>query len=414
GEYIVITNLPDNTHYTLKEVNSDRYLTQYQRGTHKHVDGNQVDILEGGVKYSYLADNNPDPISAKDYNYVRFTNGPVIKTEISPGDGAGVQVGDEIVYDIEWANDQQGNSDIVITDTLDEGLDFVGARFGSGENAGDWWDGEGTFTSPSGNTITCDEHRRTITWTRHSQEEGASGIVSLKVIVNEKALKEEETEGKFGTNTPRVENYAVLVNNETKTELKTNTVENPVWEPIKNEIDPGQGVPVVPQKVVTYTISWKNYLNEPAGVVVRDPLDFNVEYVPDSAQAFYGDYSQENESSVETAAISTFTDANDGNRTVIKWDLGEQAAGAEGYVTFQVKVKESAISEGVIWNWGYVQIGNKPEIETNHIDNPILSYELPYAGGIGTTVFMAGGCAMVFGSLLAGYAILRRRKSNNH
>ncbi len=64
----------------------------------------------------------------------------------------------------------------------------------------------------------------------------------------------------------------------------------------------------------------------------------------------------------------------------LTWDLGTQPSGAEGYVEFDVTVNENAIAVdntavGEIWNWGYVTVGNRPEVETNHIWNPVPTYE---------------------------------------
>ncbi len=121
GEYIVISNLPDNTHYTIEEIATPGYVTYFQKGNHRHVNGQQVDSLESAVSYGHIAGNIPR-IDAAVNNMVRFTNGPAVKTEVTPGDGQTVVVGDEIIYEIEWGNDQGGEAEVVITDVLDEGV----------------------------------------------------------------------------------------------------------------------------------------------------------------------------------------------------------------------------------------------------------------------------------------------------
>ncbi len=425
GEYIVISNLPDNTHYTLEEklTEDQSYLTQYELGKHSHTDAGQEDKILTSSKYDHTA-GDPIRIDGDELNYVRFTNGPVIKSEVNPGDGAGVRVGDEIIYDIEWGNDRHEVADVVITDTLDEGLDFIGAKFDSGATEDDWWIWNGTdnsYTSEKGNQIVYAPDTRTVKWTRHSQASEASGTVSLKVKVNERALEDESEEGKFGTSDPRVENKATLVLNGHS--IDTNTVENPVWEPVKEELTPGQSVPVQTGDEITYTITWKNYLSYPADVVIRDPLDENVDYVfdiaenvqTDSAKAYFGPPPEKGEDPdpaklVKEAVIKYYgrDSAEEGKKHTIYWNLGRQEPGAEGYVIFKVKVKSDAVVKGVVWNWGYVQVGNKPEIETNHIDNPIYGYRLPDTGGEGTTAYIVSG---VFLTVVSIGALRRKKKA---
>ncbi len=60
---------------------------------------------------------------------VEFTNHKNPKDEISPGEGEVVGVGDEITYEITWDNYEDQAADVVITDKLDPGVDFVSASF---------------------------------------------------------------------------------------------------------------------------------------------------------------------------------------------------------------------------------------------------------------------------------------------
>ncbi len=407
GEYIVVTGLPDDTHYTINEAATGNYVTQYQKGNHYHVGDEQVNILDGPIRYNHEV-GNPYRINAEDYNLVRFINGLALKTEVDPRDGEGVQIGQNILYDIEWGNDRNTVADVTITDPLDEGVDFVGAAFKDREGniLGEWWYGTGDGYTNDLGSINYDPVTRTVTWTWKHQESEATGVVSLQVRVNEKALAAETQPGKFGTTSPRVENQATIrVGNDHV--IKTDIVENPVWMPIKTELTPGQGKAVLPGKEITYTITWRNYLIHSAAVAVRDPLDHRVDYVAGSAKAYYR--TEIDGMVIDTEIPNTAINYDSDGHTVY-WDLGVQPSDAEGYVIFTVKVKENAAPEDIIWNWGYVQVGNKPEIETNHIDNPIIGYELPQTGGIGSIVFYISGAGIMSVSLIAGYILWRKRR----
>ncbi len=48
-----------------------------------------------------------------------------------------VKVGDTFTYTIHWANSTDGEADVIITDTLEDGLDFVSARYQYGKNKDD-------------------------------------------------------------------------------------------------------------------------------------------------------------------------------------------------------------------------------------------------------------------------------------
>lgn len=419
GEYIIIFNLPGDdesdgiigidTYYSIRELRTDNdgFVTQYAIGTHGHskpYDVSQIDTLFSAARYddSVGVENR---IHLRTYNYVLFTNSPLLKTEISPGNGKGVYVGEEIVYEIEWANDTHSTTDIIVTDPLDEGVDFVGAALYSSASADEydkWWTYDGTenvYTDIADNfTITYDPETHTVIWRLRNRGSESYGIVSLRVRVNKKALNEETDPGSFGTTTARVENYAT-VQIDTRL-LTTNTVENPVWVPIKDEPTPGAGTTVSENDELFYTITWKNYLNEPASVTVRDPLDNRVSYLTNTAKVYYGVYGGE-VSQVKNALISY-----DAETHTLRWDLGVQPAGAEGYVCFSVKVNETDAVGGVVWNHGYVKVGDDREIETNHINNPIYGYVLPATGGIGREVYPAIGVVLI----LFSTALLLRNK----
>lgn len=406
GQYLVVSGLPPGTEYTIEEVDGgNKYATVYQQGRHQHMgftdtEEESKEIIEeelGDVKrYSIkVSGRSSESDGSVVNNYVRFTNSPAIKREVSPGDKEGVQVGDEIIYEILWGNDAGETANVSVTDQLDAGLDFIGAKFGSGENTteSDWKISE---PDDNGKSFSYDPETRIVTWKLPRREAEEEGIVALKVRVNREALKDDEKV----VNTADV--YIGLKH------LITNEVENPVWEPEKTETDPGQGKALLIGNEVTYRITWKNYLSSASDIKIRDPLDVNVSYKLDSAAVYLNDSTV-----LDTAKFSTAEeqDENGAYRTVLYWELDNISPGTEGYVEFKVTVKESAVHVGEIWNWGYVKIGNKPEIETNHIDNPIYGYELPATGGIGNTVFVITGLTFVFGSMITGLVLRCRLKS---
>lgn len=75
GEYIVISNLPESTHYTIEEVGSESYKTYYQTGTHIHKDNKQIDNL--APTKIYIDSSNIERFNAKTTNYIKFTNAPL-------------------------------------------------------------------------------------------------------------------------------------------------------------------------------------------------------------------------------------------------------------------------------------------------------------------------------------------------
>ena len=78
-----------------------------------------------------------------------------------------IQVGDKLVYTIEWANTTGKEADVVITDKLSDGLTFVKASDGG----------------------KLGEDGKTVTWNLGKKDDGKSGTVTVTVQVNEAAVK---------------------------------------------------------------------------------------------------------------------------------------------------------------------------------------------------------------------------------
>ena len=103
--------------------------------------------------------------------------------------------------------------------------------------------------------------------------------------------------------------------------------------------------------VVTYEINWVNNATDDDGnltkatVTVTDAIPAGTELV---------------ENSISDKGTNT-----DGT---ITWNLGEQAAGASGTVSFKVKVTDAAV-EGAVDNQASITIGNNPAVDTNKTES---------------------------------------------
>ena len=219
-----------------------------------------------------------------------------------------VGVGDQLTYTIDWVNnavDETGapaKAEVKITDIVPKGTEYVSA------------DTNGVY-------------EETITWTLGEQEAGAFGTVSFVVKVLDSAggtAVENTAEITIGDNDPN----------------QTNTVTTNV--PGKDSVVEGDGELQV-GKVLTYTISYKNPEIEAATVIITDSIPEGLDYVDDSA----GEYASYN---AETRMLT--------------WKIADVQPGADGTVTFDARVNESA--ETVVENKATIQIGeNGPEYETD-------------------------------------------------
>ena len=230
------------------------------------------------------------------------------KTLLYPETGKAAAVGEEIGYSISWYNNSEDSARVVITDPLDEGVDFVSASNG------------GTYNSAT----------RTVTWDLQNRQPGSSGKVSLVVAVNEKALEEHlitnQADVRVGTGTAQ----------------KTDTVEVPVAEkPHKTLLYPETGKAAAVGEEIGYSISWYNNSEDSARVVITDPLDEGVDFVSASNGGTY----------------------NSATRTVT-WDLQNRPSGSSGKVSLVVAVNEKALEEHLVTNQADVRVGTDPSQKT--------------------------------------------------
>lgn len=223
-----------------------------------------------------------------------------------------VGVGDQLTYTIDWVNNAvdeatgaPAKAEVTIKDIVPAGTKYVSAN-----NEGDY-----------------DEGTNTITWTLGEQEAGASGTVSFVVEVLDIAGGTEvanQAEITVGNNAPNQTNTVT-----TKVPGKDSVVEE------GGELQVG--------KILTYTISYKNPEEEAATVTIKDIIPEGLDYVDGSA----GEFASYN---AETRTLT--------------WKIADVQPGAEGTVTFDARVNESA--ETVVENKAEIQIGgNDPTYSTD-------------------------------------------------
>ena len=304
---------PDGTTFEDEyELSEDNNWAVIVTGLPIYHEGAEIEYLwtETTALENYEAAREYDDTGRITYLVNRYIEVPH-KKETSPYEGTGelggVKVGDEITYEISYKNYTFMDADVVITDTLDENVEFVEARDGGAEADG------------------------IVTWTIKDVPAGKSGKVTLTVRVLETAKKSKGGEGKVVNGG---DSTTVIIN---ETEYHVETVTNPVpEEPHKKETDPYEGTGTLGGvKVgdeITYEISYKNYKSEAADVTIKDKLDKNVEFVSASDDGVYD---------------STHK---------VTWTLKDVPANTEGTVTLKVKVlegaKQSNGGEGKVVNGG--------------------------------------------------------------
>ncbi len=213
------------------------------------------------------------------------------KTETTPGDTKEVKAGDEITYEISYKNNNAVKADVVVTDALDAGVDFVSA------------DNNGVY----------DEDSHTVTWTLKDVAALTEGKVSLKVKVNDKAAVASTAASQYV-----VKNQAeVKVGNAAA--QKTETVTNPV-------------TPADRTRSISGTAWFEPHDDEDAGKNVLDVTDERLENV---IVKLYKEGGEAGDTLVDT----TKTDENGDYKFT---DIKE---GGEYYVVFEKLEKDGTVTQ---------------------------------------------------------------------
>lgn len=108
---------------------------------------------------------------------------------------------------------------------------------------------------------------------------------------------------------------------------------------------PGEGTKLKKGDKVTYEISYYNYLDTKADIVITDPIDDALVFVKANKGGVY----------------------KDGE---VVWKLKDVPAGEEGKVTIVLKLKDDLKKGGKVYNTATVKVGNDPEMSTNKVQNP--------------------------------------------
>lgn len=250
--------------------------------------------------------------------YKKPAQGKDVTAEGKPGtsiDGQLVQVGSKLVYTINWVNDAVDETGkavpaaVTITDVIPAGTAYV------------------KDSATNGGVYNADT--KTLTWDLGKQEANASGTVSFTVEVTEDALNNS------------VVNEADIQIGDNKHET---TSKPEVFVPGKTSADDNKG-DIQVGDVLTYTVSYANLGNESATVTITDKLPKGLTYVDGSASD---------------------SGSFDNRANTLTWTIEDVPAGKTGTVTFQARVNEGAITEG-IGNKAAVQIGDN-KVETNTTD----------------------------------------------
>ena len=249
--------------------------------------------------------------------YKKPTQGKGVTAEGNPGtsiNGQLVQVGSKLVYTINWVNDAVDESgkavaaDIVVRDQIPAGTAYV------------------EDSASDGGVYNADTN--TLTWNLDTQKANASGTVSFTVEVTEAALNN------------KVENQASIQIGENKIET---TSKPEVFVPGKKVEDANKG-DIQVGDVLTYTVSYANPGKDFATVTITDKLPKGLTYVDGSASGGGSFDKAENK---------------------LTWKINDVKAGAAGTVTFEARVNESALTNGIA-NTANVQLGDHtPVVDTN-------------------------------------------------
>jgi len=200
-------------------------------------------IVQVGAHNPYTTNTVINPVRPKDPVKMVSTNSEAGR------DGAMVKTGDLVTYNVVYMNYKETAASVVVTDLLPGGVDFVSAEYG------------GIY----------DEATHTVSWTFPDVASGGSGLVTLVVRVNESAVV-------------RIENYA-LMQVDAHAPLSTNIVVNPVSPNDPQKIvsassAAGQGGAMV--KIgdrITYDITYTNYQETAADIVITDKLSPGADFV---------------------------------------------------------------------------------------------------------------------------------------
>ena len=195
----------------------------------------QVTVTEDAVNNDPIKNSATITVGENDPHQTNkvTTDFPKKTSEDSTPD-TGIQVGDTLTYTIEWANLEDTEQNVTITDTLPEGLTYVDGSAAAVEN--------GSFKAEG----------QTLTWTFPAQP-GATGTVTFKALVNENATTVKDPV----KNTATVEvGNNIYQTNTTDGDKQPGTGSLTISKEIK--LTEGQGNEIDADKEFTFTLELKD------------------------------------------------------------------------------------------------------------------------------------------------------------
>ena len=263
-------------------------------------------------------------------------------TIINKADSELVTVGDVLTYTMKVVNEEDTTANAVVTDKVPAGTKLVEGSIS--------FDANGNTGVTATNSIDANGN---ITWNIQNLPVNGMVYVSFKAEVTTDALSQEVI---------TIDNQATIQigNNPAYT---TNKVENPP----QGKLSQGTDGTVNPETLkvgdeLTYRINYYNNEDTAATITITDIIPAGTTYMEGSAT-----HSGTN-SSNETFVISTV-----GGKTVLTWTLKDVQANTAGYVSFKVKVNESAKTP--VENGATIAIGNN-SYTTNSTSAEVLTGDL--------------------------------------
>lgn len=298
---------------------------------------NQAFGTAGTVSFSVTVDDPTDgaaqiendaTINVGENEYITNETHNTVPGKEETTNPGNITAGDTLSYKITfYGGDENGSAEVV--DTMTAGQEYV-----DGSAQVTIGDGEAAQVDPDVAGTAADG--QTLTWNINSIPANELVTITLDVTITRDA----------GTS---VDNTATVNGHE------TNTTTTPYPSDDKKDVfeadDPTTSVDgklVGVGDTLTYTIDWA--ADEDGTVTITDELPTGTAYVENSAS----------EPGVYDEATCTIT-----------WELGEQAAGERGTVSFQVTVTNDAVQNDPITNTASIQIGeNDPKQVTAEVDIP--------------------------------------------
>lgn len=276
-----------------------------------------------------------NPVVAKIYN--------PDDAQATISDDKPVKLDDVIGYKINWANNYTTPTDkITISDTLSRGLEYVA---------------DSASLTPKTIETDIESGITKITWELENQPAKASGTISYRARVTDKAIR----------NIPdKVVNTAQITIDGGRT-IDLDPLTNPVVAKKYDESDKEASCtakgPVCLDSIIAYELNWASYETESAEkIVLTDTLSKGLKYV---------------RTTTADAPEPIIEEHKDGT-TTITYTLGETPAASTGKICFEAQVTQTALDELISKDYYLVQndytltIGEKPDIKLNPLKNPVV------------------------------------------